>query len=208
MVMHKNLDDTGRARIAAAVAEAEATTGVELRLVLAHYSSHYSAFVLVYPGLLALIAGGVAATITPDLDAWKLFMGEAVVFLAAIVALQWLPLRLALIPPSFKREAAWRHARLHYASIGLKEPHIKSALLIFCSEAERTVEILADDAIGETIPESVWLPVVHAFKADFAKGRVADAFVTAARDCAAILSPAFPPVAGQANEIADDLVEL
>jgi putative membrane protein len=208
MVAHKNLDDAGRARIAAAVAAAEATTGVELRLVLAHSSSHYGAFALIYPGLLALVDGGVASAIDPGLPAWMLFVGEALVFLAAVAALQYLPLRFALIPPAIKRKAAWRHARLHYAGIGLKEPHIKSALLIFCSEVERSIEILADDAIGEVIPESAWAPVVHAFKTDFAQGRVADAFVTAARDCAAILAPAFPPVAGQANEIADDLVEL
>jgi putative membrane protein len=135
-------------------------------------------------------------------------VGEALTFLAAVVLLQYLPLRFALIPPPIKRKAAWRHARLHYAAIGLKQPHIKSALLVFCSEVERSIEILADDAIGEKIPESTWGPVVHAFKTDFARGRVADAFVTAAHDCAAILAPAFPPFAGQANEIADDLVEL
>jgi putative membrane protein len=208
MVMHKNLDDAGRARVAAAVAEAEATTCVELRLVLAHSSSHYGAFALIYPALLALVAGGIASAISPDLPGWRVFMGEALVFLIAVAALQWRPLRFALIMGPIMRKAAWRHARLHYASIGLKQPHIKSALLIFCSETERTVEILADDTIAEKIPESAWHPIVHAFKADFAQGRVADAFATAARDCAAILAPVFPPAAGQNNEIADELVEL
>ena len=208
MVMHRNLDDTGRFRIAAAVAEAETRTGVEIRLVLAHSSSHYGAFALIYPGLLALVAGGVASAIRPDLPAWMLFVGQALIFLASVAILQYQPLRQALIPLGIKRKAAWRHARLHYASIGLKQPHIKSALLIFCSEAERTVEILADDAIAELLPSTVWVPVVQAFKKDFAQGKVADAFAAAAGACAAILAPAFPPIAGQTNEIADDLVEL
>ena len=208
MVAHTKLTDAGRARIAAAVAEAETLTAVELRLVFARFSSHYRAVELIYPALLALVAGGIASAIDPHMHAVTLFMGEAVLFLAGVGALQWTPLRLALVPPSVKREAAWRHARLHYASIGLKQPHIKSAVLIFCSEAERTVEILADDAIGEKLPPTVWQPVVEAFKADFARGLVADAFVTAAGACAAILAPVFPAEPGQANEIADDLVEL
>lgn len=208
MVTHRNLDDDGRARIAAAVAEAEARTSVEIRLVLAHSSSHYGAFALIYPAMLALVVAGIAASIAPDPPAWMLFVGEALLFLAALGALQWLPLRRSLVPPAIKRKAAWRHARLHYASIGLKQPHLKNVLLIFCSEAERTVEILADDAIAEKLPESVWPPVVHEFKADFARGNVADAFVKAAKGCAAILAPAFPPVAGQPNEIPDELVEV
>jgi putative membrane protein len=208
MVTHKNLDDAGRARITAAVAEAETKTRVEIRLVLAHSSSHYGAFALIYPGLLALIAGGIASAIRPDLPAWMLFVGQALVFLVSVAALQYPPLRQALVPPAIKRKAAWRHARLHYAGIGLKHPHIRSAILVFCSEAERSVEILADDEISELLPSTVWLPVVHDFKARFAQGKVADAFVEAAGACAAILAPTFPPVAGQPNEIADDLVEL
>lgn len=202
------LSDAGRARIAAAVAEAETATGVELRLVLAHASSHYGAFALIYPALLALLAGGVVSAIEPGLPAWMLFAGEAVLFLAAVGLLQWFPLRLALIPPAIKRKAAWRYARLHYASIGLKQPHIKSALLIFCSQAEHSVEILADDAIAEQLPAALWQPIVEAFKHDIVQGGIADAFVTAAGACAALLAPVFPPEPGQTNEIPDELVEL
>jgi putative membrane protein len=208
MVMHRNLDDAGRARIAAAVAEAETRTSAEIRLVLAQCSSHYGLFALIYPALIALIAGGIASAARPGIAGWMLFAGQATVFAVIAVALQWRPLRLALVPRAVKQEAAWRHARLHYASIGLKQPHIKSAVLLFCSEAERSVEILADDAIAEALPPAVWEPVVQSFKTQFAAGKVVDAFVDAASACAAILAPGFPPVAGQTNQISDDLVEL
>jgi putative membrane protein len=206
--MVARLTEVDRARIAAAVAAAEAATSAEIRLVLARWSSHYGAFALIYPALLALIGGGLAAAIFPTIGAFRLFAGEALLFLAGVAALQWPVLRRALAPPGVKRKAAWRHARLHYASIGLRRPHTKSALLLFCSEAERTVEILVDDEIAERLPGTVWDPIVAAFKADFAGGRLADAFVKAAVSCAAILSPAFPPIPGQINELPDALVEL
>jgi putative membrane protein len=202
------LNDGDRARIAAAVAEAEARTSVELRLVLAHAGSRYGAFALIYPAWLALLAGGVAAAIRPELPAWILFIGQAALFLLILAALQWLPLRLWLVPETVKRKAAWRHARLHYASVGLRQPHTKNTVLVFCSAAEHMVEILADDAIAEKLPDSVWLPVVDAFKAEFAQGRVADAFVNAARACADRLAPDFPPEPGQVSEIPDELTEL
>jgi uncharacterized membrane protein len=119
-----------------------------------------------------------------------------------------MPLRLRLAPPSVRRKAAWRQARLYYAGIGLRQPHLKNTLLLFCSAAERSVEILVDDEIHEKLPESVWAPIVAAFRTDFAQGRTADAFVNAASACAAALAPAFPPISGQRNEVPDDLVEI
>jgi putative membrane protein len=202
------LTEGDRARIADAVAGAEARTGVEMQLVLAHWSSHYGAFALIYPGLIALIAGGIAAALRPDLEASWLFIGEACVFAAALALMQILPLRRALAPPAIRRKAAWRQARLHYASIGLKLPHTHSAVLIFCSAAERYAEILVDDAIAEKLPGPVWEPVIHRFKADLAVGAVATAFVAAAGACADILAPDFPPEPGRPNEIPDALVEV
>jgi putative membrane protein len=202
------LTDADRALIAQAVAKAEQTTSVELRLVLAHVSSHYSAFALIHPALLALIAGGVAAAVSPDLDAQTLFLAQAGLFLAAVAALQWLPLRFALIPPAVKRKAVWRYARLHYASIGLKQPHLRNAVLVFASSVEHSVEILVDDAVAEKLPEELWAPVVAEFRTCFAEGRVAEAFVNAADNCALVLARAFPPEGGQENQIPDDLVEL
>jgi putative membrane protein len=202
------LTDADRALVAQAVAKAEQMTSVELRLVLAHSSSHYGAFALIYPALLALIASGIAVAASAELDAETLFFGQAGLFLAAVVALQWLPLRFALIPPAVKRKAAWRHARLHYASIGLKQPHLRNAVLVFASSVEHSVEILVDDTVAEKLSSELWAPVIAEFRACFAEGRVAEAFVNAADSCALILARAFPPQPGQESQIPDELVEL
>lgn len=203
-----DLNDGDRAQIGAAVADAEARTSVELRLVLAQASSRYGSFALIYPALLALLTGGVASAVRPHLPAWMLFAGQAVVFLIGLGALQWWPLRIRLVPGAARRKAAWRHARLHYASLGLRHPHTRNMLLLFCSAAERSVEILADDAIAEKLPQAVWQPLIEGFKAEFSRGRTADAFVNAAHACADLLAADFPPIPGQANEIADELTEL
>jgi putative membrane protein len=208
MVALAPLTDADRARIADSVARAEARTSVELRFVLAHRSSHYGAFALIYPGLVTLTLGGVAAVFVPDLTARSLFMGQAVVFAIAFAVLQSQGLRAALVPAASRQKAAWRHARLYYASIGLKQPHLKSVVLVFCSVTERAVEILVDDAVAEKLPESAWTPIVAQFTASLRRGAVADAFVAAADECAVLLAPLFPAKPGDANEVPDTLVEL
>ena len=202
------LSEADHARVAAAVTAAEARTAVELRLVLARASGHYGLYEVIYPSVAALVLGGVIAAVQPDLGAAWLFLREAAIFLVLLALLLWPALRRALVPPAVKREAAWRHARLHYAALGLTQPHVKSTLLLFCSAAERTVEILVDDAIGERLPPASWQPVIAAFKAAFAGGRTADAFAEAATSCADILAPLFPSKPGQVNEVPDDLVEI
>jgi putative membrane protein len=202
------LTDADRALVAQAVAKAEQITSVELRLVLAHSSSHYGAFALIYPALLALIAGGIAVAVSGALDAATLFFGQAGLFFAAVAAMQWLPLRFALIPPAVKRKAAWRLARLHYAGIGLKQPHLRNAVLVFASSVEHSVEILADDAVAEKLPTELWAPVIAEFRICFAEGRVAEAFVNAADSCAHVLARAFPAEPGQESQIPDELIEL
>ena len=202
------LTEADHARIAEAVKAAEARTAVELRLVLAHWSSRYGAIALICPTMAALVAGGVAAALRPALPAVWLWLGQGAIFLVLLGLTQWPALRRALTPPAVKRKAAWRQARLHYASIGLKQPHIRNALLLFCSAAEHSVEILVDDAIAEKLPRPVWEPVVARFKTDFAAGRIVEAYVEAAAACAAILEPVFPAAPGQGSEIPDTLVEV
>jgi putative membrane protein len=202
------LTEADRTRIAEAVARAESHTSVELRLVLAHRSSHYEAFALIYPAVLALVAGGIAAGLRPHLPAYVLFIGQAAIFIAAFALLHWQALRVALAPPAIRRRAAWRHARLQYASLGLTHPHVRNAALVFCSEAEHYVEILVDEEIAERLQESAWLPVLAEFRRSLADGRIADAFVGAAEACAIVLAPAFPALPGQANGLPDTLEEI
>lgn len=202
------LSDADRARIAEAVRTAEATTSVEIRLVLAHASGHYREYELIYPAMLALLAGGVMAGVRPALGAGWLFIGEAALFTLAAALLQWPALRRALVPRPVKHKAAWRQARLDYARVGLTSPHTHGVLLLYCSAAERYVEILVDDVIAEALPTAVWSPIVEQFRSRFAAGAVADAFVEAASGCAAALAPKFPRHAGDANELPDGLEEV
>lgn len=208
MVKPTALTNADRARIAAAVTRAEALTSVEIRLVLARSSDSYEGFSILIPALVALLAGGLETAVRPALTAATVLLLQAGVFAAglALMRLPWL--RRSLTPAAVKHQAAWRHARLHYAQIGLTQPHLRNALLVFCSLAEHYVEVLVDDAVAEKLPNACWEPLIAEFRAAMASGRLADAFVAAADRSAKLLAPAFPPIAGQSSEIPDTLEEI
>ena len=208
MVKATNLTDIDRNRIAEAVRGAETQTSVEICLVLAKSSSQYQAFEIIYPALLALAAGGAAAVFHPALAAISVFAVQGAVFVVGALILQWRPLRIALVPPKIKRQAAWRRARLSYAGLGLQNVRTKNAVLVFCSAAERYVEILTDDAVVTAVPQETWTGITDRFAKQFAKGDKTDAFVQAAAACAETLAVKFPPDPGRANQLPDQLTEI
>jgi putative membrane protein len=85
---------------------------------------------------------------------------------------------------------------------------MRNAVLIFCSVAERYVEILVDDAVALKLPEGTWSPIVSDFQTAMAGDRVAEAFVAAAGACARALAPVFPASPDQVDYVPDRLEEI
>ncbi|MDB5366190.1 MAG: hypothetical protein JWM77_2117 [Rhodospirillales bacterium] len=202
------IDDQDRARIAAAVAAAEARTSVELKLVLAPASSRYGAFALIHPLLFALGIGCVVAVAFPGTSARAMLLLETLGLASAWALLQVPALRRALVPPAVKRKASWRLARLEFARLGLDTVAGRPALLFFVAAAERHVEILVDARVATRVPQATFDAIVATFTSTAQGGDLAGAFVAA---CAAIgdaLEARFPVQPGAANERPDDLEVL
>jgi putative membrane protein len=199
------IDDQDRARIAAAVAAAEARISVELKLVLAPASSRYGAFALIYPGLFALLVGGLLAIVWPGTSARAMLLLETLGFSFACAVLQAAPLRRALVPRSSKRKAAWRLARLQFARLGLDAVAGRPALLFFVAAHERYVEILVDARVAARVPQESFDRVVARFTATTAAGRPGDAFTEACAAIAEALSGPFPARQGERSERSDEL---
>ena len=69
-------------------------------------------------------------------------------------------------------------------------------LLLFVSEAERHVEILADRGIEERVDQAAWDKIVADFVASVAAGTVAPALTAAIGACATILETHYPATGG------------
>jgi putative membrane protein len=169
-----------RARIEAAVAEAEAGTSGDIFCVLAGEVSHYrevplawgAAAALVIPPIVAALAlrplqaaltGGwtaahasaAGAQVAMALSGYAI--GQIVLF-AAVTLLASVPVVRRRLTPRFLKRHRVRQAAFHHYAAAHSHSHQDSdtGVVIFIALVERQVEILADKAIHDRVGDDVW----------------------------------------------------
>jgi putative membrane protein len=204
--MKAALTDADKQRIEAAIAALEARTSAELAVVVARRSHDYAAYPFLWAAALALLAGGVLALLIPHALPIEVVLLEGCVFAVVYLALHFTPLGIALTPARVKETNARRLAAAEFASLVAQRTQNRAGLLLFVSLAERHIEILVDGGIDARIGRERWPTIVARFQS--AAGTVADRLVAAIAECASVLEQPFPPVAGDQNEIPDQVKEM
>ncbi|HDL16421.1 MAG TPA: hypothetical protein ENH27_01095 [Rhizobiales bacterium] len=196
-----------RTRISRAIARAEAKTSGEIVAVIAESSDDYLFIPLFWAALLALFAPlpMFALTAWPAVHIYAL---QLAVFAAGSLAVQWRPLRVALVPRAVKRARAHARAMEQVLAQNLHTTKARTGVLIFVSVAERFAEVIADEGIYSKVPPGIWDEVVARLSADIARGEVAGGFIEAVGQCGGVLAEHFPPGGGDANELPNHLIVL
>lgn len=228
--MRVTADD--QARIAAAIARAEATTSGEIFCVVATRVSSYrdiglawaTAAALLLP--LALIPLGLEPAWLPGMgDAWQaahstavhINVGRALAAYAIIQAAIFLTAFLLTLIPGVRRRLTprgVRRARVRKAALeqfmahGLHLTEARTGVLIFASLADHQVEVVADKGIHALVDQDVWAEAVEALTREMRAGRPADGFEAAIALCGKVLAQHFPPRGANPNELPDRLVIL
>jgi putative membrane protein len=217
-------------RIADAVGKAESATSGEILCVLQHKVSDYrevplawAAFTaLVIPFLLAMF--GLAPWLnSPDGGDWvatnavnlRVALDTAIfgyalaqlgIFVVVVVALATIrPLRLLLTPKGLKRRRVKR-AALHH----LKAAHLvaeQGVVVIFASDQERMVTVVADEALHLKAGDAAWDGAVAAVLSGIKGGDPTSGFVAAIDLCGAYLAEHFPARGPRRNGLSDRLLE-
>jgi len=226
------ISNADQARIAEAVARAEATTSGEIYCVLAPEVSQdgetpliWAAAIALLLPVLALLAGLRPAMLTALFGGWTIghtsatdgailsalltYSGlQAAVFVVAALVVSIPPIRRALTPRSLKIAQVRRAALDLFLAKDLHRTRDRTGVLIFAALAEHRVEVIADEGIYAAAPHAVWDEVVADVVAGMKRGKVADGFVAAVTRTGAILAQHMPPRAGDTNELADGLTVL
>ena len=163
------LSEADHQKIAAAVGAAEARTTGEIVCILTREVSNYRevplawaiAVALIAPPL-ALLAGLPAEALTPWARDWSAGAAPAVtltraleaygllqvVLFALVAGVASIPqVRRALTPAPLKRHRVHRAALQQFLATGLHLSTGRTGVVIFASQHDRRVELLADDAI-------------------------------------------------------------
>jgi len=221
------LSDADRQKISAAIAAAEGNSAGEIVAVATPISDAYHDVALHWAlvPLFAVLAwaawrptaliwwydflfGGWSPDPTQSQLLTLLMFFAALKFTIALLILKWMPLRLALTPPTTKHRRVRRRAVTIFKAAAEKRTAGRTGILIYLSIAERRAEIVADEAILKVTDDHTWGEAMTALLTDVREGRVADGIVAAIERVGAVLSQHFPRSAEDTNEIPDKLIEL
>ena len=202
-----------RARIEAAVKEAESRTSAEFLCATMRATDTYLTMPLLIAALIAIAAPPLLRFATPgwtDLslsDPGTMLLQVFVFALCAGIG-AYAPIAVRLTPRRVRQRRFARTAAAVFLEQGLAGVSERNGVLLFVALAEHQVEVIADKQVYERVDPRAWTEIVGDFTAAVKRGDVADGYVAALRRLGALLEDAYPRGADDVNEIADRLVEL
>ncbi len=189
--------------VSAAIREVERKTSGQLVCVLAHASSNYAYFPILWTSVLALLTPWPLINFT-QWSVQRIFLVQLAVFIVAGLILSVTALRLALVPRAVKRAQAHHAALDQFVLRGITHTKNRTGVLIFVSLAERYARIIADEAIAAKVHNAEWQAAVDALTAHMRDGRIAEGFIAAIERCGIVLATHAPPD-GAPNELPNRL---
>jgi putative membrane protein len=201
------ISDSDKARVTAAIRQAEQHTAGEIFCVIARHSSDYRLVPVAWAAAVALFAPLPFLALT-TWSAPVVYLLQLIVFLLVAALLSHSSVRFRIVPRQARHDRAHAEAMRQFYAQGIDKTEHRTGVLIFASAAERYVEVVADAGINDKVSSAVWDDAVHALVSAVKDGRAGDGFVAAIERCGAILAEHFPPGALKRDELADKLLEI
>jgi putative membrane protein len=201
------LSDADRARVSAAIREAETQTSGEIYCVKARACSDYRVVPLAWSALVGLAVPLPLIYLTHWPVSIIYFM-QLAAFGLCLAGLSHPDVRYRIVPARMKQDRAHAEALRQFAAHGLHKTERRTGVLIFVSAAERYAEIVADAGIDRKVEQGAWDGAIGALIGAIKDGRAADGFVAAIEQCTRVLAVHFPPGALDRNELPNAIVEL
>ena len=227
------LDETERARVEAAIRQAETKTSGEIYCVVAGDSSEYLEVPVAWAAIAALVAPAVLLAAGVHVSAPSLDQGwtsaqmsmaaetaarsalagaillQGVLFVGVAILASLPPIRRLLTPRALKRHRVRRRAHEQFLAKSLQATRERTGVLIYVSIDEHMAELIADDGISSKVDAKVWADAMARLIEGFKTERPADGFEAAIGLCADILAEHFPARSGDnPNELPDNVVLL
>ena len=201
------LDKAAQDALAKAINEQEKRTDAELVTVLAGQADDYRYVTLMWAALLSLLVPAVLLFLPHWLTAFEALLLQWGVLLVLAVLFRLRPVQFRIVPRRLQRQRAAGLARQAFLQQGLHRTAGATGLLIFVSEAEHYVEILADQGIARHVDDGEWQTIVDAFIRRVKAGQVAEGFQECVVACGDKLATHVPATT-EKNELPNHLVIL
>lgn len=201
------LDAEDRARIEAAVREAEGGTSGEIVVAVVRACDEYAAAGWRCGVLLAALALLAAAVADVDWPLSALLVAQAASVAAGHALARVDAVRRFFISEDRLRTCAERRAWATFSERGLHLTAGRTGILIFVGLLEHRVVVLADEAVNRALdPDESWDEVVELVLNGVRERALADGLIAATRRCGEILSHPLPSPEEPHDEIHTALV--
>lgn len=194
-------------QVAEAISKVEAETDAELVTVLAKQADDYHYIPTLWAALIALISPGVVMFTPFWLDVTEVMLIQLVVFLGMAGLLRIPAIMARIIPSGVKEWRAGNLARRQFLENNLHHTVGETGVMIFVSETEHYVEIIADRGISQFVDDHEWQQIVDEFTASVRQGNTLEGFLTAVDRCGELLIK-HVPATGVKNELPNHMILL
>ena len=201
------LNANERRTLVETIKEVESRTDAEVVTVLAGQSDNYLYISTLWAAFLALLVAPLMQFLPWWIEYQQAFTLQWILFIALAVLFRWRPLTMKLVPKKVRYWRASNLARRQFLEHELHSTKNRLGLLIFVSQAEHYVEILADRGLAEQITNESWQEIVENFIREVKKGKTGEAFVHCVEKCGELLEEAAPATTIK-NELPNHLVLL
>lgn len=201
------IDLNEQQQVSQLIADIENHTDAELVAVLARQSDDYRYIPLLWASFIALVLPLPLLLSPLWLKIGDLVMLQWAGFLVLTLVFYIPALRIRLIPKSVRYFRASNMARRQFLENNLHHTHGATGVLLFVSEAERYVEIIADRGINQMVEQAQWQNLVDDFVIAVKAGKTQEGLVACITGCGTILKQHVPATHTK-NELPNHLVML
>lgn len=209
MVKQRLFDSLALQKIEAAIKEAESKTSGEIVVLVVGASDSYS-WVTPLLGLLGFVFSNFFLAFYVKSADWSISLGQvlsiqwaSVMFAIILSRIPWF--RRKLIPESLKENAVHRECLAQFMALGLTDTKDRTGVLIYLSELEHRVEILADKAIHAIVGGGYWNEQITQIVRGIHDEKATEAICGAIQTIGNKLQTYFPRKSDDTNELDDSV---
>lgn len=204
--MAKSKPPSFQDKIGRLIAAVEATTAAELVVVWRSSSGAYAECPLAVGSAMAFLALSYFRFSPMDFDDWMIYAGTILAFVLGSLA-------TAAFPPLLRVVAGRRRmaksseimARACFQKGGLHLTRDRTGVLLFVSNLEQQVWILADRGVETAIPQAEWARTSKALASLFRHDTPQEALLAQLSDLGELFARYLPKVEDDINELPDHL---
>lgn len=194
-------------QIAELIRAIESRTDAELVTVLAARSDSYNYVSLLWAAMLALLVPIVALLLPHWLETRDIVLLQLGMFFMLALLFRIPAVLYVLVPKRVRYWRAANMARRQFLENDLHHTSGASGVLIFVSEAERYVEIIADRGVDRLVAPGYWQTLVDEFVEAVKKGETLAGFENCLRRCGDMLAEKLPATHSR-DELPNHLIVL